>query len=59
MRTHKFCQKCGRELKRITDTKYKKESLYKFCCDYCDEDFYRFETISHRNLRKANIILKH
>lgn len=55
MRTHKFCPKCGRELDRLTDKKYIKESLHKFSCEFCYEDFYRFEAITHRYLRKHKI----
>lgn len=48
MKTRKFCPKCGRPLLRSDLSKT--ENAYKFQCFACDDDFWRFEVYSTKNI---------
>ena len=60
MKTRKFCPKCGRPVVKSNLNKTGNE--YKFQCHGCEEDFWRFEVYSTkqidivRNIRKKAYI---
>ena len=47
MRTHKYCPRCYRQLKRTR----LRELGYSFECVHCDEDFFRIEVLSTKMVK--------
>lgn len=54
MKTRRFCPHCGRMLykSRLSKT----ENKYVFECRTCDEDFYRIEVLTKRDIDKVREI---
>ena len=48
MRTHRFCKYCGTQVRKETKLDYP------FYCPRCDENLYRFETLSKREIKKCS-----
>jgi ribosomal protein L33 len=52
MKTRRFCPKCGRPVLKSQNRDYT------FKCNACDEDFYRFEVFSKKDLAQVLQIRK-
>lgn len=48
MKTRHFCPKCKRMLNRETHKELRRE--YPFVCLHCDENFYRIEVLTKKQL---------
>lgn len=48
MRAHRFCKHCSMQVKKETKLDYP------FYCPRCDENLYRFETLSEREIKKRS-----
>lgn len=53
MRTHKYCPKCRTQLRRATKW-WEKDAGYKFLCNKCDENYFRFEVLTTKYLKRSN-----
>jgi len=52
MKTRRFCSKCGRPVLKSQNRDYT------FQCNACDEEFYRFEVFSKKDLAQVLQIRK-
>ena len=54
MRTHKYCPKCKTQLRRATKW-WEKDAGYQFLCNKCDENYFRFEVLTTKYLKRSKV----
>lgn len=54
MKSHKFCPKCNTQLRPATKW-WEKDAGYEFLCDKCEENYFHFEALTLKDMRRKNV----